>query len=150
MTSCFQRTVLVWIPCVFLWMFALFEYRLIRKSKEERIPWAFMNGMKCGLITTLIIFQIFELTYDLFYEFKGYDTPVVDKYTPICKLVTFVSTSESIHFKLLFPEYNGSNDFGLMNSSTLGSSSSPYCTEHELWEKDICHYFHFLVSALDL
>lgn len=53
-TECFQLTLLVWVPCAFLFLFTPLEFYFISKSKFNHIPWSFLNVMKL-LGTTLLI-----------------------------------------------------------------------------------------------
>nr|CAD7454509.1 unnamed protein product [Timema tahoe] len=45
-TECFQKTALVWFPCLFLWLFTPLEYYYMRCSKSRDIPWNWYNGSK--------------------------------------------------------------------------------------------------------
>lgn len=91
-TPCFQKTVLVWIPCVFLWLAALIDGYHIYSSKEFNIPWNKLNISKLIIICLLCILQIVNICQVAYKsesdEIKVFD---VDYYDPGIKLLTFVS-----------------------------------------------------------
>lgn len=45
-TPCFEKTVLVWVPCIFLWVFSPMEVYYILNSKQKDIPWTWLNISK--------------------------------------------------------------------------------------------------------
>jgi hypothetical protein len=45
-TICFERTVLVWAPCAFLWIFSCFEVFYILNSRARDIPFTWLNISK--------------------------------------------------------------------------------------------------------
>lgn len=78
----------MWIPCLFLWAFSGFEVYYILHSKKRDIPWNVLNVLKLALTTVLIILML----TDLITAFKSeIPPPNVDIYTPIVKILTFVS-----------------------------------------------------------
>lgn len=90
LTPCFQKTVLVWVPCIFLWTFSVFEVFYILNSKKRDIPWNFLNILKSAVTALLIILT----AVDLITAVNGADeTPLynVHIYTPLIKIFTFVS-----------------------------------------------------------
>ncbi|XP_018568578.1 multidrug resistance-associated protein 1 isoform X9 [Anoplophora glabripennis] len=88
-TKCFEKTVLVWIPCFFLWTFSSLEVYYLIKSKRRNIPWNWLNISK--LVVTGIL-SILCLS-DLVNAFKSADSDnvvySVDIYSPLIKLFTF-------------------------------------------------------------
>lgn len=89
-TPCFQQTVLIWLPCAFLWLFSFLEIVYIRNSINRNIPYGFLNVSKLLLTGALIILSI----VDLIVAIANNDSePVfaVDYYTPAIKIATFVS-----------------------------------------------------------
>lgn len=90
-TPCFEKTVLVWIPCLFLWFFAPVEVYYQRSSLNKYIPWNWKNFFKM-LINTLIC----AVCLSDFILSAGGDVVVkVDIFMPLLKLVTFVSCVSS-------------------------------------------------------
>lgn len=45
-TICFEKTVLVWVPCIFLWCFSPIEIVYIANSKEKAISWTWIHITK--------------------------------------------------------------------------------------------------------
>nr|CAD7258793.1 unnamed protein product [Timema shepardi] len=57
LTPCFQKTVLVWIPCSFLWLFSSLETYYILHSKTKNVPWNWLNISKIALTIALIVYN---------------------------------------------------------------------------------------------
>lgn len=56
-TPCFEETVLVWLPCSFLWIFSIIEIPRSHQSKFRRIPWGYVNiGKLVSVITFFFLF----------------------------------------------------------------------------------------------
>ena len=94
LTPCFQETVLVWIPCAFLWLLAPYEVYHIRSSvlkTRSRLPWTLVSGMKIVFALLLVLASALEAAKALAALAYG-KTPSdpVHYYTPIIKLVTFI------------------------------------------------------------
>ncbi|XP_042861563.1 multidrug resistance-associated protein 1-like isoform X1 [Penaeus japonicus] len=65
-TPCFERTVLVWIPCFFLWVFAPMEVFYIRSSPDRLVPWSWCNVSKLigsALLMTVQCVDFFHAVY---------------------------------------------------------------------------------------
>lgn len=60
-TECFQKTVLVWVPCAFLWLFSGIEIYYFLNSKNKNIPYTWLFISKQILIITLILLNIVDL-----------------------------------------------------------------------------------------
>ena len=56
LTPCFQKTILVWVPCLFLWVWAPLETYYILSSKTKGIPWSWKNCLKLVCINILNFF----------------------------------------------------------------------------------------------
>ena len=54
LSPCFQSTVLVWTPCLFLWVFAPLETYYILHSKTRNIQWNWLNVSK--LVSGRVLF----------------------------------------------------------------------------------------------
>ncbi|KAJ8721589.1 hypothetical protein PYW07_002364 [Mythimna separata] len=90
-TTCFQKTVLVWTPCVYLWLAALIDIYHILSSKEGNIPWNKLNISKLVITCLLVILQIVNLvrvTYESSRE--GNYISDADFYDPVVKLLTLM------------------------------------------------------------
>jgi len=62
-TSCFHKTVLVYLPCAFLWMLSPFEVRSNLVSSRQLMPWTFLNVTKLVASCLLGLIAILELVY---------------------------------------------------------------------------------------
>lgn len=91
-TRCFEKTALVWLPCLFLWILSPIEYYFLSHSKTRNVPWNWINITKLGITGALIVVLAAELT-TIFQAVSNeqvvYD---VDFYTPLIKALTIVST----------------------------------------------------------
>lgn len=79
---------LVWVPCLFLWIFSGLEVYYILHSKKKDIPWNVLNVSKIILTSVLIILSLTDVITTVNSEEFIYS---VDIYTPIIKILTFVS-----------------------------------------------------------
>ena len=89
-TDCFQKTVLVWIPCIFLWTFSPLEAYYLLNSRRKNIPYTWIFLSKLILTLGLIVLAIIDLgmaihtsTYKLVYS--------VDYCTPCINIASYVS-----------------------------------------------------------
>ncbi|XP_017881737.1 multidrug resistance-associated protein 1 isoform X2 [Ceratina calcarata] len=90
-TECFQKTVLIWVPCAFLWLFSAIEVYYFLNSKNRNIPYTWLSVTKLVLIGALILLSIVDLGYAV--HNSSYETVSnVDYYTPFIKIVTFIVT----------------------------------------------------------
>ncbi|XP_033224446.1 multidrug resistance-associated protein 1 isoform X4 [Belonocnema kinseyi] len=87
-TDCFQKTVLVWIPCIFLWSFSSLELYYLLKSKRKNIPYTWLFISKILLTLALIVLAIVDLAFAIYFSTykKVYD---VDFYTPCINIVSY-------------------------------------------------------------
>ncbi|KAG5675829.1 hypothetical protein PVAND_005699 [Polypedilum vanderplanki] len=53
-TFCFKQTVLIWVPCFFLWIFSPLDIMWRLKSRYSDIPWSFLNVTKFIILLLLI------------------------------------------------------------------------------------------------
>lgn len=58
LTTCFKKSVLIWIPCLFLWILLPFEIRNMKKSQERDIPLTLFNINKLVKIYFILKKQI--------------------------------------------------------------------------------------------
>ncbi|RWS03379.1 multidrug resistance-associated protein 1-like protein, partial [Dinothrombium tinctorium] len=89
-TSCFEDTVIKWIPCLFLWLFTPFEIYRIRHSDGKCIPWTIANIFKIMLLFLLVINSLLEMSFALIrYSHEQIVYPV-EYYSPFIMLITFI------------------------------------------------------------
>ena len=100
LTVCFEKTVLVWIPCAFLWLAAGLDIYYALISRARNVPWSPLNVAKITVIVLLMILQLLELAYSFYKANEGYVVYDVEKYTPITRIITFVSPDRLMFFLL--------------------------------------------------
>ncbi|XP_063585006.1 multidrug resistance-associated protein 1-like isoform X1 [Penaeus indicus] len=81
-TPCFERTVLVWIPCGFLWLFAPLETHYVLQSADRLIPWSWLNISKLVVSATLMTLQCLDFFYAVHKSVVGDDVYGVDFLAP--------------------------------------------------------------------
>lgn len=86
-TSCIEKTILVWLPCAFLWIFSGVELHFARSSRYKNIGWNAFNISKFVILGLLIILTLADLIVLLVIK----DLYIVDIINPILKILTFVS-----------------------------------------------------------
>ena len=62
-TPCFHKTILVYIPCAFLWIFAFYDQLQNWKSLKRNCPWSWINISKLFLTSALCILCLLELLF---------------------------------------------------------------------------------------
>nr|XP_045608210.1 multidrug resistance-associated protein 1-like isoform X2 [Procambarus clarkii] len=82
-TSCFVRTILVWIPCGFLWVFAPLQTHYVLCSVDRHIPWTWLNISKLVGSALLLIIQFIDFFYAVHKWRIGEDVFCVDFITPL-------------------------------------------------------------------
>lgn len=91
LSICFQDTVLVWVPCGFLWVTAPVETYLLLKSSSRLIPWTALNLAKLTITFVLFVISLVEFSYAGHAALsEGIALPSVYFYTPFIKLTTFL------------------------------------------------------------
>ncbi|CAI6345193.1 unnamed protein product [Macrosiphum euphorbiae] len=87
-TPCFEKTFLVWTPCLFLWLFSPLEIYYLVNSKYRDIPWNWFNMGKVAGVSILCIISFIDIVYAIIRYSSGMDVFSVDIYTPLVKLIT--------------------------------------------------------------
>ncbi|KAG5890605.1 hypothetical protein JTB14_005118 [Gonioctena quinquepunctata] len=111
LTKCFEKTVLVWIPCIFLWTFSSLEVYYIFNSKRRDIPWNWLNLLKLGVIGTLIVLTLSDIV-TTFKSATETDSVVysVDICSPLIKVFSFALSA----LLLLYNRKYGMQTSGLL------------------------------------
>ncbi|XP_049764041.1 multidrug resistance-associated protein 1 isoform X1 [Schistocerca cancellata] len=89
LTDCFQRTVLVWVPCVFLWTFSALETYYLLSSKTRNVPWNWLNATKLVITLILVVLTVADLGNAFHLISLNEDVHPVDIFVPIIKIMTF-------------------------------------------------------------
>ncbi|KAF0310803.1 Multidrug resistance-associated protein 1 [Amphibalanus amphitrite] len=110
-TPCFERTVLVWVPCGFLWLFSPVETLMVLRSNDRFIPWTVLNICKYLFASVLLILQLGGLIYAVTQHSSDPDSiRSVDIYTPV---ILFVSIALALVF-MLFEKRRGIRTSGVI------------------------------------
>ncbi|XP_032672071.1 multidrug resistance-associated protein 1 isoform X3 [Odontomachus brunneus] len=92
LTICFEKTILLWVPCAFLWVFSSMEAYYILHSKRRNVPYTWLFIIKQVLTIVLILLSIVDLGMAI-YESTSREVYSVDYYTPFIKIITFILAS---------------------------------------------------------
>ncbi|XP_018335867.1 multidrug resistance-associated protein 1 isoform X1 [Agrilus planipennis] len=97
-TKCFEQTVLIWVPCLFLWIFTSLEVFYIANSKNQDIPWSIINILKLLTTGALIVLTITDLITTI--SNSGEENPIynVDISTPVIKLLSFILSAILVYY----------------------------------------------------
>ncbi|KAG8337592.1 Canalicular multispecific organic anion transporter 1 [Homalodisca vitripennis] len=90
LSLCFEKTVLVWVPCLVLWLLSPVEICFILKSKCRDIPWAPLITAKLLLNLVLIGISGTNLVGSAIQHFQGENVFPVDLWTPAIQTLTFI------------------------------------------------------------
>ncbi|CAG9797144.1 unnamed protein product [Chironomus riparius] len=88
-TFCFKQTVLIWVPCLYLWLFSIVDLRRRSRSRRSDIPWSFLNLSKLVFTILLVCLSIVDLTLMLAIA-TGEEIFDVQYVSIGIKLVTFI------------------------------------------------------------
>ncbi|XP_037048609.1 multidrug resistance-associated protein 1-like [Bradysia coprophila] len=88
-TQCFELTILVWAPCLLLFVLAPLDIYYIRCSKYGNIPWGFINIARLVIPSLLICLCIVDLSIAAAYR-SEYSLQNVYMVSPAVKIVTFL------------------------------------------------------------
>lgn len=107
-TPCFQETILIWVPCILLWLLAPLGVISIYKEERRYIPVTLLNLFKAFLATVLCLLSVAELIEASMRTEN--DIALVDLITPIVKSLTYVLVFSLI----VFHRNKGVHTSGLM------------------------------------
>lgn len=88
-TPCFQKTLLVWVPCLFLWTFTPLELFFLKRFHRWPLNKNLLNQSKLVLLLIIILTQTVDYFSVLYHHYEGTPFPYVDFYTPVIYFVTF-------------------------------------------------------------
>ncbi|XP_069939628.1 multidrug resistance-associated protein 1 isoform X5 [Cherax quadricarinatus] len=97
-TLCFEQTVLVWVPCGFLFLFAPLEIFYLRQSMDRLVPWTLLNICKLVVSVLILILHCIAFFYTVHQDSTGSFVPGVDYMMPS---VIFVSVLLQLIFVLM-------------------------------------------------
>ncbi|KAF5296657.1 hypothetical protein FQR65_LT10197 [Abscondita terminalis] len=147
-TKCFEKTIFVWVPCIFLWLLSSLEVGYIIRSRNKNIPWNFLNIAKLVITIFLIILSIIDLSIAIKYsKNEEYSVHGVDIYTPAIKMLTFALSA----LLLVYNRKNGVRTSGVqfLFWFLLGLCASPqFRTEVLATQKQMPDLHYFYISYL--
>lgn len=92
LTPCFHQTVLIWTPCLFLWLYSILDIKWRLNSRYSHIPWTLLNITKFLILFVLIGLQIADLTFLILHNNAHDGFIYTAQFVAVgVKLVTFVS-----------------------------------------------------------
>ncbi|XP_041981791.1 multidrug resistance-associated protein 1 isoform X4 [Aricia agestis] len=98
-TECFEKTVLIWVPCAYLWLAALLDAYYILHSKERNIPWNILNISKLVATCVLILLKLVDLGVAVHKSSKDdEDVFSADYYSPLVKIATFILSATLLFY----------------------------------------------------
>ena len=118
-TVCFHKTVLVYLPCLFLWLFSPFEVRSNFLSRKCFVPWTFFNVAKivsCSLLAIICILELFRFGILGNNDDEDFEIEPADYVGSSIRLATFLleifliligRRAGLFHFDLLHPSLSG-------------------------------------------
>ena len=92
-TSCFHKTVLVYLPCIFLWLFSPIEMRSNYIGMKRFVPWTFFNVTKivsCSLLAIICILELICFGILTNYDDVEFEIEPADFVGSSVKLATFL------------------------------------------------------------
>ena len=100
LTQCFRQTILVWIPSLFLCIFAPIQGAFIAKSERQKIPWNIYNVTRIIVVGICILTNLLDCLFSIyrFVKLKPDQHPYTSEF--IASLINFV-TFVSIKFNCL-------------------------------------------------
>uniref|UniRef100_A0AAR5P0Y0 ABC-type glutathione-S-conjugate transporter n=2 Tax=Dendroctonus ponderosae TaxID=77166 RepID=A0AAR5P0Y0_DENPD len=96
-TICFEKTVLVWVPCLFLCLFTGLEIFYITNSTRRDIPWNLLNSSKVFVTAALCILTISDFITSL-HKSSSQFVPSVDICQPVVKFACFLLTGLLVYY----------------------------------------------------
>lgn len=104
-------SLLVWVPCAFLFLFTPLEFYFVSKSRFNHIPWSFLNVMKLIFTTLLIGLSCADIGIAVT-KMEAFPEDIFDVHwvTPIVRIVTFLMTC----FFVMFHRKKGIRSSGLL------------------------------------
>lgn len=89
-TPCFQKTVLLWTPCIFLCLLSPLELVFIRKFPKRALDRNIQNIAQTFFMLVIILTQVIEYFHILYEHYEEKEIASVDFYSPIIAFITFV------------------------------------------------------------
>ncbi|XP_060071681.1 multidrug resistance-associated protein 1-like [Ylistrum balloti] len=89
-SACFQKTVILWIPCAFLVLVTPFHIYFLTKSQTPTIPFSCLNILKTVLAVLLAVVAILDIGKSIQQFATEEPVPTVDFVSPLTLCLTMV------------------------------------------------------------
>ncbi|KAI5097098.1 multidrug resistance-associated protein 1-like isoform X2, partial [Silurus meridionalis] len=99
LTLCFQHTVLIWVPCFYLWVCSPFYLLYLQRFHHGRISFSRLCCAKTVLCVCLVLFNILELLYLLIEKRTEIKQHMVFLVNPIIRIITMILAVCIIHLE---------------------------------------------------
>ncbi|XP_037043483.1 multidrug resistance-associated protein 1-like [Bradysia coprophila] len=109
LTLCFQKTILIWTPCLLLWLFLWLEIAYAKRSMNRNIPWGILNISKLIFTVSLILLTTSDFCIAVSLNKSGNIFPA-DYYTPMIKVSSFILSG----FLVYLNKRNGLQSSGVL------------------------------------
>ncbi|XP_068209834.1 multidrug resistance-associated protein 1-like isoform X2 [Palaemon carinicauda] len=86
---CLERTVLIWVPCIFLWVFSPFHLLMLRRKGHLYMRWTKLFSVKIVTGCMLVAAGITELAWAFVLSSQGMSLPVNEYLAPVVLLLTY-------------------------------------------------------------
>ncbi|XP_055543163.1 multidrug resistance-associated protein 1-like [Wyeomyia smithii] len=107
LTFCFQRIILQWVPCFFLYVFSVYEAYRLATSHYRDIPWNWINCSKIAISCILMILSWIDLGM------------VVNEQTDVFDVQILVAIFNAIAYITTIVLYYFFRKYGIRTSGTI-------------------------------
>ncbi|XP_078692715.1 multidrug resistance-associated protein 1-like isoform X6 [Branchiostoma floridae x Branchiostoma belcheri] len=101
LTPCFQKTVLVWIPCFFLLAVSPLYYMYLHRHNRGYIQMSKMNKAKTALAALLVLVTLLDLFRSLWEYTNGVKVPAVNFVSPLLLAISMCLAGFFIQYERL-------------------------------------------------
>ncbi|XP_077999979.1 multidrug resistance-associated protein 1-like [Glandiceps talaboti] len=89
---CFQTTILLWLPCAYLWLVAPFYIHYMKQHSREYAPVSTLHRVKSVFSSLLILIPLTNLSKAVYDTVNGTELPPVEFVTPVVLSITAMLT----------------------------------------------------------
>ncbi|XP_068210698.1 multidrug resistance-associated protein 1-like [Palaemon carinicauda] len=89
MGLCMERTVLIWGPCLLLWVLAPVHVYLLRRRGLRYVPWTYLRKTKVVISVLLIVLTAVELIWAIILSSQGLPLPSNEFLAPVILMSSY-------------------------------------------------------------
>lgn len=89
-SPCFQKTVILWTPCVYLLLLTPFRILVLRNGENLTIPWTWKSRIKMVLALVISVLAACDIIKSIQERAAGADVPIVNFISPLVLVLTMV------------------------------------------------------------